>query len=378
METFLSLVGKKLNSERIYLPNNINHTLRFRKNERSFASLWFRTVGCRYSRAGGCTMCDYFISKDVSEEDMYSFFLDAMKELPEPPSLMVIMTSGSFFDPDEVPPDVRTKIYKYLSAKLPNTIFVFETHAFTINEEIINECLQYFPPEQIQVEIGVETSDEWIRKYCINKWITNRELEKTINMLNNKNIATIANFVIGIPFLTLKENIISATESIKWAIKNGAMKASLFPVNLKPFTLVHWMHQQGMYQQPPLWALIDVLSSVRSVFLPRIDINWYQKKAPLENPLYSASIQGPDSCDLCYNQVIAYLNKYFLGDINRKEILDELNNVECECRTNYKNSLQNEIDTDLKTRVKNRYKEIGNLLFGRDFWAEENKAYLDL
>lgn len=365
MKSFLSDAGKKLNIYRETLPDNINYTLRFRKNKDSFASLWFRTRGCRYSRDGGCVMCDYFISKKVDNDDMFSFFLEGISKLEEEPSLMVLMTSGSFFDEDEVPAVVRKKIYEFLRDNFSETIFVFESHVATITNEIILECLNYFPPERIQVEIGIETSNEWIRKYCLNKFITNQQIIDTVKLLNNYNIATIGNFVLGIPFLTLQENLTYALESVNWAIKNGIMKVSLFPINIKPYTLVHWLNKNGLYEQPSLWLLIDVLRRIRKVFLPRVDINWYQKKIPLENPLYTEKIIGPYTCDQCYDKVVDVLNQYFLGDIDRSNLVGAFDNISCPCKEKYNKSIEQLGEKELFERVYSYYSFINaNLLNG--------------
>jgi radical SAM enzyme (TIGR01210 family) len=378
MNTFLDLVGKKLNQSRIVLPDNINHVVEFRKRDKSYSAIWFKTKGCRYSYNGGCTMCDYFISKEVPNEDMLNYFIEGMDELPEQPDLMVVQTSGSFFDKEEVPESVRIKIYEVLRERLPNTVLVFETHISTITEETVDQLLEYFSPERVQIEFGVETSDEWIRKYCVNKCISNEQIEKAIKILNKRNIAALANVVIGIPFLSLKENIDSASNTIKWGIQNGITSMCLFPVNLKPFTLVHWMDQHNLYRQPSLWALVDVIAGVRKIFLPRVDTNWYRRTAKMDNPLYTTSIQGPYSCDCCNDTVVKLLDRYNLDDADRAGIINEINLLECECRNEYKIELKNEESIPLKERVKKQYKFIGDELFGNEFWNAETIKLLDI
>lgn len=372
MSDFLNFVCADIKSLRIPLPNNCNYTLRFKKNEKSFASLWFRTKGCKYSYQGGCTMCDYFISDDVTEEDMFSFFIDALNELQEEPNLMVLMTSGSFLDPCEVPETVRIRIYEELQRRFSKTVFVLETHASTINDKTIEQCLKYFEPSRLQFEIGIESSNEWIRNYCVNKVFENSYVENVIRELNSKGIMTIVNIVVGIPFLSLKENIEQATESVRWALRCGASKCSLFPVNLKPFTLVYWMQKNDMYNQLSLWALIDILGRIRKPFLSRVDINWYHHFPPMQNPLYKESIIGPYTCDECYNKVIALLDEYFLGDVDRVKIVDELKSIKCDCKDLYNHSLNVSLTSTLSSRVKEAYIKIGIKRYGQQFWSQEN------
>lgn len=376
MSKFLDLVGSKLNSEKISLPDDIHYTLRFKENEKSFASLWFRTRGCSYSYTGGCTMCDYFISGEVTEDEMFGYFLEGFQKLEKEPDLIVIMTSGSFFDPVEVPRGVRLRIYEEL-AKLEKSVIVFESHASTINEEILDECLTYFEAERINIEIGLESADEWIRQYCVNKHITNNQVIATLKTLNKKKIHSIINIVVGIPFLSVRENVENALSSIRWILKNGGGKCSLFPVNIKPYTLVEWLYNRDLYEQLPLWALSDVLLGIRQLFLPRIDINWYKKSPPLVNPLYEKPIIGPDTCDKCYDRVIGHLEDYFLGDMDRTVIMQQLDQIECSCRDSYRENINSEEYLSLDKRVKEYYLYIGRELFGSE-WCENNSEYFEI
>ena len=378
MNTFLNKVGKTLNETRIVLPKTIDHIVEYRKRDKSYAAIWFKTKGCRYSFEGGCTMCDYFIGNDVSGDEMYQSFLTGMDELPEQPDLMVIQTSGSFFDPNEVPEYVRIRIFELLKERLTKTILVFETHITTITEKVAEQLLSYFTTERVQIEFGVETSNEWIRKYCVNKWITNDQIEKSIQILRRFQIAALANIVIGIPFLSLKENVESASNSITWAIQHGITSICLFPVNLKPYTLTNWLNQHALYQQPSLWALIDVIINVRKFFLPRVDTNWYRKTAKMDNPLYDASIQGPDTCEKCNEDIIKLLDKYNLDNTERVEAVKNLELYTCSCRNRYRDQLQTEHELSLHKRVKQYYSFIGKKLYGESFWNDETRKYLDI
>jgi radical SAM enzyme (TIGR01210 family) len=321
-------------------------------------------------------MCDYFISEAVLETDMLKYFCEGLDKLQEEPDLMVINTSGSFLDPEEIPRTIRKRMYEELS-RFKKTVFVFETHATTINEEVIDECLSYFSPKNINIEIGLESSNEWIRKHCINKQLSDEELKNTFRMLNKKGIQAIANIVIGIPFLSVSENVNNAVETINWAFRNGAARCCVFPVNIKPYTLVQWMNNNGLYKQLSLWALVDTLSRIRKAFVPRVNINWYQKSPPLENPLYSESIIGPSTCDNCYQNVVDLLEKYFLGDIDRNQIIDQLNLIRCTCREEYVREYETIETANLKERVKKAYQDIGSKILGEDYWEKNRDNFLD-
>src|SRR6056297_1920266 len=76
------------------------------------------TGGCRWARAGGCTMCGYVAESveggSVAHEDLMTQ-IDACldhesEEADEPAELIKIYTSGSFLDEREVPAETRRAI----------------------------------------------------------------------------------------------------------------------------------------------------------------------------------------------------------------------------------------------------------------------------
>lgn len=375
MSELLDIACSKLKQNRPKLPDTMNYTVMSERNDsRSFAAIWFRTVGCRFNHTGGCTMCDYWISNPISAEEMIKSVQDAISKISFEPQMLIINVSGSFFDELEVPREVRRKIYEILS-KFKKTIFVFETHANTINDQTLNECLSYFTPNQINVEIGLETASSWIRKYCCNKKIENLNVVNAIKCICEHKINAIANIMIGIPFLSTKEAINDAVESIDWAFKNGVDRCVLFPINIKPWTLAYWMEASGLYRQPSLWALVEVLLRIDSTYLHKTELSWY-KKHPHQHPLYEFPIQRPYTCDKCYPVVTELLDKYFLGDVDRRLILLELQSVSCKCKDDFLK--QNEISPQdtLEERLKVIYEKIGVGILGNEWWQDNGKLVL--
>jgi radical SAM enzyme (TIGR01210 family) len=76
------------------------------------------TGGCRWARAGGCTMCGYVAESveggTVAREDLLAqvdHCLDyERQQADEPAGQVKIYTSGSFFDEREIPPGTRAAI----------------------------------------------------------------------------------------------------------------------------------------------------------------------------------------------------------------------------------------------------------------------------
>ena len=99
----------------------------------------FKSAGCRWGKAGGCTMCGYVYdcaSEPPTLEDYKAQLARAMKKAEKFPEFMVkIFTSGSFLDEQEVPREARDAILKTL-ADDPRVIKVLvETRPNFVTEE---------------------------------------------------------------------------------------------------------------------------------------------------------------------------------------------------------------------------------------------------
>ncbi len=72
------------------------------------STIIFRTKGCYWGRRGGCTMCGYIgdaASSPPTPEDLLAQFESVSKRIDH--GIVKIFTSGSFFDPGEVPEPVQ-------------------------------------------------------------------------------------------------------------------------------------------------------------------------------------------------------------------------------------------------------------------------------
>ncbi|MDQ1275146.1 MAG: archaeosine synthase beta-subunit [Euryarchaeota archaeon] len=136
----------------------------------------FKSAGCRWGKAGGCTMCGYVYdcaSEPPTLEDYKSQLTKALRKAEKFSEFMVkIFTSGSFLDEQEVPPEARDAILKTL-AEDPRIIKVLvETRPNFVTEENVQACLSILKNKPFELAFGLETSSDKIRKDSINKGFT--------------------------------------------------------------------------------------------------------------------------------------------------------------------------------------------------------------
>ncbi len=181
---FLDLVGTQIHSGRPKVPEGFNYTvLASQKDDLRFVQIGFRTRGCRYTVLfGGCTMCDYWISSPVLQEDMVSYVQQALAALDREPDILLLNPLGSVFDEWEVPRDARLALFR-LFRSYENTRFIFETHAATMSERALKDCFEILGDRKVEVEFGLESANNWILKYCINKHMDLKQAVRAVGLI---------------------------------------------------------------------------------------------------------------------------------------------------------------------------------------------------
>jgi len=380
MPKFMDLVLSNLRKDRPLVPESLGYTIRVDQKISNIlkaskhVTIYFRTNGCRYSRFA-CSMCDYWISNNVSVHHMIASVQSALETIDFIPDEMLINVSGSFYDEHEVPQEARKGILKLLS-QLNGTRLVFESHSHDITQQKLDETRNILGDRVISVEMGLESANPWVLRHCINKVLDLKRFTNAAKMLNNCRINSVANIIVGTPFLSQSETIIDPVASVNWAFENGVNKCVLFPINTKPWTLVYWLEQRGLYIHPPLWALVDVLAQLDPNVLSRVGIAWHRTRPQL-HPKYNIENKGPTTCPNCYDEILNLFDEYIIST-NRQEIIRQLLDVKCECKSDWHNQVTYSPTSSLAERVKMHYEVIGKEILGEGWWSANRQAILDV
>ena len=366
--TFLDQVLIRLHQDRPKVPESLTFTIspdRYMSpvfRDSTNVAIGFRTRGCRYTHSGGCTMCDYWISDPVASKQMVAAVRAALAELEFEPSVLRVEVSGSFLDDWEVPPDARRQILQLLSV-FEHTHLIFETHANMVSEGKILELADLLRHRRFSIEMGLESANPWILRYCVNKHLQLGTLVKALRLLKEHQVNSVVNVMVGVPLLSPSEMVADCVSSINWAFSQGADRCVLFTVNTKPWTLVAWLEERGMFERPPLWALVDVLSELHPQLLSRIGVAWYRSR-PQQNPAYKAPNLGPVTCPHCYDKVIELLDRFVISEA-REKALGQLVDLKCDCKDQWHAQRQQKSASSLDERVRDAYRIISEQLFNQ-------------
>ena len=372
---FLDEIGKRFHRQRPMIPEGFN-TTRYaeREGNRTFVNIRVRSRGCQHNYLGGCTMCDYWVANRVDAQDMIRYGREALEALDFAPTLLVFGPSGSMLDDWEVPPEARREFYRMLQS-IDVSIYVFFSRAETVTADKLSEIVEYLDPAKVSIEMGLETADTWKLKYCVNKAIDIGQISDAAQLIRQFGANSTAYILVGVPFLTASEAVADSVSSVTWAFEQGVDYCVVFPVHVKPWTVVHWLYQNGLYEPVSLWALVDVLSLLPQGLLEHVGISWYAPRPDRVHPSYQIPSIPPTTCPSCYDQVLDLLESYrFSGD--RAQVVNTLNGLDCKCRDNWRQKLDSVSTVSLAERVSAAYAQMGIDILGRDWWASYGENVL--
>ena len=334
--------------------------------------IWFRTRGCSYDRCGSCTMCNYDWSSPTSSIEQVSYVKEALCKVGAHPRELLISPSGSMFDEIEVPIEARREIFE-IASRQPCNLFLIETRPETVTEEALVEYANAFANSNatIGVEMGLESSDQWILNYCVNKQMLLEDFEQAAQAIKRNGMLTYANISLGTAFLTEQEAIQDAVEAIHWALGKGIDRVVLFPLHVKDFTVLHWLWKKGLHTPTSLWALPEVLKRLGPDAALKVELAWY-KPLPAEAP---PQYPIPRTCSVCHAEVIQLLDLYKKTmDYKFIELLD---GATCPCHSAWRERISTPPLTPLVDRVFSMYEIMGNEVLGTKWWNKEGLPFLE-
>lgn len=281
------------------------------------------TGGCRWARAGGCTMCGYVAESvaggRVAHEDLLAQ-IDACLDYErshavEPAPLVKIYTSGSFLDEREVGPETRSAI----------------AETFADRDRIVLESLPDFVEEDrlaafttagldTDVAIGLETATDRVRRDCVNKYFGFDEFEAACSRAASADAGVKAYLLMKPPFLTETEAIDDMIASIhRCDAVDGCHTVSMNPCNVQRYTMVDELHYRGGYRPPWLWSVAAVLEATAET-----------ETIVVSDPVGHGSDRGPHNCGECDERVYQAIKSF-----NLEQDPSIFDRVDCPCRSTW-------------------------------------------
>jgi radical SAM enzyme (TIGR01210 family) len=306
------------------------------------------STGCEWASKGRgpCTMCNFWIqyNKNIKSSDIINQFKKEVKKYDfkkEDIREVCIFNSGSFFNDHIIPEKVRSEIMKTIADYTSVKNVVVESRPEFITEKKVRKLKEILGNKDLEVAIGLESSDDFIREKIIRKGFTLKEFEKAARILKKAK----ANLRV---YVLIKPIILREDESIKDAIKTSKYvfnlgkklkietEVQLEPVYVKPPSLVFTAWKMDQYRAVWLWSVIEIIKKVSKHGKIHVGIN---SEGMNWNDM-------PRNCDKCTDKVIEAIKKF-----NADQKTSHLDKVKCDCISKWKNYIE-EKPQELNERVK--------------------------
>lgn len=271
-----------------------------------------RTSGCAHSKGTGCTMCGYNSesSVEVSEQDLHRQLEKAFPSV-DGVGFLKVYTSGSFLDEREMPAPVRESVLRWCADR--SARLLFESRAEFVTDESLAGVLALH--DDIEVAIGLESANDRVLKYAINKDMTVAEFEGAAVAAKKAGAALRAYVLLKPPFLTEAEAVEDAKATIRYAAPRSHT-ISLNPVNVQFGTTVERLWKTWAYRPPWLWSVVEVLNACSDI-----------DGKIVCDPTGGGKERGAHNCGGCDDEVLAAVRDFSL---NQKR--DRIPIRECACR----------------------------------------------
>jgi len=288
-----------------------------------------KTGGCSWNR---CRMCSYRHVRlgAAGEGELARLLLAQVSWLKDRFPMdnidcVKIYTSGSFFDPAEVPGAARDAIGSLVRGK----IVIAETRPeFVVTDrvasfrEIIDDGSHDLP---LYVAIGLETSNDFIREKCINKGFSWDDFLLASKAARSAGAGVKTYLLAKPPFLTERESIEDVVSSIN-ALRGIADMISLNPCSVQKGTELEYYWNQGEFRPPYLWSILSILLRA--------------ERHILCDPLSGGRTRGAHNCGTCDRTILQGIRDYSLsGD---RGLLEALLGMDCTCKKEWEFVLENE------------------------------------
>ena len=290
----------------------------------------FLSKCCRNDLSGSCIMCDYGCAIGTQENSKY---IDEMKRILDEESdtieCLLLCTNGSFFDEFQIPLSLFKDIITIASEYSIPTI-EFETHYLDVTSEKLNIIQEMLPNKHIMIEMGLESTNPLYQENIIMKNIDLSSYEQKIQLIHQYGFEAETNILVGLPFLNSNEQLKDAYDTVMWAFAHQC-KVVLFPINIKPYTVLMQMYKNGVYSPVSHWLLILLLNSIPVNELGKVTIAWYGNR----EERYSDSDQltiFPVSCHQCNETIMSFYSDFLdeQSGEKRKKLVEQLMS-ECKC-----------------------------------------------
>ena len=279
-----------------------------------------RTNGCCWAKAGsgGCTMCGYRSASlsGVTVADLNAQ-IDAVLAKYNGEPFVKLYTSGSFLDENEIPLEVRDRIFEEFKGC---SRILFESRPEFVTPDVVSTL-----PLSTTVALGLESSDEDVLVKCVHKGFTAAQSREAGTLVHDAGLGVRTYLLLKPPYLNETAAMNDAVASARFA-DPFSTEISVNPLNVQHATVVERLWKRGEFRSPWIWSLIEVLKTLSGTVNARL----------MSSPSGGGTPRGVHNCGKCDEGALAAVERFsFSQDPRDLE-------VSCECKSTWAQYMRSE------------------------------------
>lgn len=250
--------------------------------------LGFKTAPCGYRSEDpcglGCLNCGFYAGSGyvrANPEQILSQFRDALEQgfaAGTAFDVVEFLSDGSFLDDRQVVPEARERIFGFLRhMEYIERVLIEATpeHVSSNGDELRRLVGSLAPSQKLEVGIGLETSDDFIRRACINKGFSTSDFEQAVRTVaavdgGRGKCGVVAYMLLKPAFLTLQEALQDSHRTMKYLSQlsrdSGVqIVPKLEPAAVAKGTVLSYLNELGdsdplHYAPLNYWSVLEVLT----------------------------------------------------------------------------------------------------------------------
>jgi hypothetical protein len=287
--------------------------------------IYLRSSGCSWAMdlqkpgqmLAGCLDCEHSVAettygKPISAEDYIKQFRGKYQEFEDRECpILCLYNEGSFFNEKELPAEARKEILRDIAKNPKVKRLVLESLPNYISDQILTETTELLGDVELEIGVGLESSNDIIRDLCIHKPYSLNDFER-ISGIVKRHCRLLAYVMLKPSFLSEKEALDDAISTVKYAFKTVRADAvSIEPVSIGRFTMTGVLNHLQLYRPAWLWSVLECAKIAAN--LGEVRIGGYQFA-----PSY---LKHAKNCQICTdkvrNEIRLFNETYRLSDLEK-------------------------------------------------------------
>lgn len=314
-------------------------------------------------------MCDYGVANGVHPTQEYIVEMDRiLKETDPSVHVLLLCTNGSFLDRTQISQELFQAVLERAARSQMGWIEI-ETHYKDVTPEKLRQIQRLLPQKQVAIEMGLESANPLYQSHIVMKGIDLAAYERTVTLIQSFGFVAEVNIMVGLPFLSPKEQFDDAARTMEWAFRHGC-GIVIFPMNIKPYTLLMEMFHSGHYYPISSWMLPLLLDTLTGSQLERVSVAWYGNREEIYSETQERAV-FPHSCPFCTAEIECFYREFLetTGGDDRKALLTQLllqaGKHGCSCLTDARNEISIQPQDTFESRYMKYISYLKNRSSGR-------------